>query len=63
MTHRAKVCATYRINTEELVQVTVGVSASYPDAVAEARATAVAGIRDILDDIYARERVAVQADE
>ncbi len=63
MTHRAKVCATYRINSCELVQVTVGVTASYPDALAEARATAVGGITAILDDIYARERVAVQADE
>ncbi len=63
MTHRAKVCATYRINEAELVQVTVHVGASFPDAVAEAKATAVAGITDILDDIYARERVAVEADE
>ncbi len=59
MSHRATVVATYRLNSEECVMVSASVAASYPDAVAEARATAVAGITAILDDIYARERVAV----
>ncbi len=58
MTHRAKVVATYRLNEHELVQVATSVTASFPDAVAEAKATAIAGVREILDDIYTRERVA-----
>ncbi len=63
MSHRATVVAVYKINDAELVHVSVTVGASYPDAVSEAKATAVAGLTDILDDIYARERVAIQADE
>ena len=63
MSHRAKVCAVYKINQDEMIHVSVGVALSFPDALAEAKATAVAGITAILDDIYARERVAAQADE
>ena len=47
---RAKVVATYKPNETELFQVTVTASTSYPDALAEARSTAVRAVSEMLTD-------------
>ncbi len=58
MSRHAKVVATYCLSEFEKVQAVVSVETSYPDALAEARATALAVVKGMVDDAYSRERVA-----
>ncbi len=57
MSHRAKVIATYRMTEHEVAQSVVSIESSYPDALAEARMTACAVVKAMVDDAYAHERV------
>ena len=61
MAKRTRIIATYRIHEHEVIQVQVDASASYPDAIAEARATARRLVADILTDVMAQTRVEGEA--
>lgn len=57
MAKRTRIIATYRIHENEVIQVQVDASASYPDAIAEASATAKRLVHDLLADVLAQTRV------
>lgn len=57
MSRRTRIIATYRIHEHEVIQVQVDATASYPDAMAEARATARGLVHDLLVDVLAQTRV------
>ena len=57
MAKKTRIVATYRIHEHEVIQVQVDASASYPDAMAEARATARGLVHDLLADVLAQTRV------
>ena len=63
MGKRTRIIATYRIHEHEVIQVQVDASASYPDAIDEARATARRLVRDILTDVMAHPRVDIEDGE
>ena len=48
MSRRSRVTATYKPSEFELYEVTVSAASGYPDAIAEARAQAVRGVKDML---------------
>jgi hypothetical protein len=60
MSKRAKITGTYRISSEELVQFTVDVASSYPDALAEAKSTVLSLLHEELADVlhqqYGKDR-------
>lgn len=57
MSKRTRIIATYRIHENEVIQVQVDAASSYPDAIAEASATAKRLVHDILVDVLAQTRV------
>jgi hypothetical protein len=57
MAKRTRVIATYRIHEHEVIQVQVDAASSYPDALAEARATARGLVHDLLADVLAQTRI------
>ena len=60
MSKRAKITGTYRLDENELIQVTVEVPNAYPDAIAEAKATVLSmlseELADVLEQQYGKDR-------
>ena len=61
MAKPTRVIATYRIHEHEVIQVQIDAASSYPDAIAEATATAKRLMHDLLADVLAQTRVDEQA--
>lgn len=57
---KSHVVLTYRLDADRYVQAAVHVSASYPDAVDEARAVAMASLHDMLALLGVEAAVAAQ---
>lgn len=53
---RSRIVATYRLSDTELIQVSVSISANYPDAISEAKATALSMFHEQLADVLAQTR-------
>ncbi len=62
MSRHATDIATYCMTQHERAQAVVSVETSYPDALSEAKATALAVVKGMVDDAYSRERVATETD-
>ena len=57
MAKKTRIIATYRIHEHEVIQVQVDAVSTYPDALAECRATARGLVRDLLADVLSQTRV------
>ena len=57
-----EVTATFKPCPAETFQVTVRASSGYPDAMAEAKALAVAGVHDLIADVLVQYRDRAEAD-
>lgn len=48
---RTRLVATYRYGPDDLIQCSISIPSSYPDAVAEAKSTLLAMMRETLADV------------
>lgn len=56
MTKPTRIVATYKMAEDKYVQASISIPGNYPDAVAEAKATVVATVHDMLADVLAQTR-------
>lgn len=56
MTKPTRITGTYRMNEDELIQVSVEIDTNYPDALNEAKVVMLTGTRDMLADVIRQTR-------
>jgi hypothetical protein len=56
LSKRTKIVGSYRMNEDELIQVSVEIDTNYPDALNEAKVVMLTGTRDMLADVIRQTR-------
>lgn len=54
MAKLTNITGTYRLNEDELIQVSISIPGNYPDAIAEAKATVLSMLHEELADVIAQ---------